>query len=187
MNILGKKVLLRALERSDLPKLHKWSNDPEIWPLLHGWHYPYNQASTEDWIANLHTDTRNLRLGIEVKDEGLIGTANILDINMKDGNAFHGMLIGEPDHKRMGYAKDSVMAVMRYCFEELRLHRLDGSMIEYNIPSLKLYLNKCGWQEEGRKSGWYFRNGKRHDRVIVGVTKENYHRLIKETCYWDND
>jgi RimJ/RimL family protein N-acetyltransferase len=36
MNILGKKVLFRAIEKEDLPLLHKWANDPEIWYMLGG-------------------------------------------------------------------------------------------------------------------------------------------------------
>ena len=43
------------------------------------------------------------------------------------------------------------MTVMKYCFEELNLNRIDGSIIEYNVPSQKLYINKCGWTVEGTK------------------------------------
>jgi RimJ/RimL family protein N-acetyltransferase len=31
MNLIGKNVLLRAIEKEDMPLLHKWANDPERW------------------------------------------------------------------------------------------------------------------------------------------------------------
>ena len=40
MNIKGKVVTLRALEMDDLELLTKWSNSPEIWYNLGGWHFP---------------------------------------------------------------------------------------------------------------------------------------------------
>ena len=36
MNIEGRHVLLRAIEREDLPLLQRWANDPEMQRLLGG-------------------------------------------------------------------------------------------------------------------------------------------------------
>ena len=54
MNIKGKIVTLRALEIEDLPLLTKWSNSPEIWYNLGGWHFPYSSLSTEEYIKNIN-------------------------------------------------------------------------------------------------------------------------------------
>ena len=53
MNINGKVVTLRALEMDDLELLTKWSNSPEIWYNLGGWHFPYSSLSTEEYIVIL--------------------------------------------------------------------------------------------------------------------------------------
>lgn len=53
MNINGKVVTLRALEMDDLELLTKWSNSPEIWYNLGGWHFPYSSLSTEEYIKNI--------------------------------------------------------------------------------------------------------------------------------------
>ena len=47
MNIIGKTVKLRAVEIDDLELLNKWANDPEIWYMLGGWHFPYSKNNTE--------------------------------------------------------------------------------------------------------------------------------------------
>lgn len=184
MNILGKKVVLRAVEHRDLEHLHLWANDPEIGKMLGGWHFPGSMDYQEMWFASLKNDQRNQRFAIDTPDLGLIGTANLVDINWKDGTAFHGMLLGDKDMRGKGYGVDTIMAIMRFAFEELGLYRLDGSIIEYNQPSYRTYVEKCGWVVEGCRRGAFYRNSRRWDNVIVGVTRDDYFRLIESNQYW---
>jgi RimJ/RimL family protein N-acetyltransferase len=186
MNILGHKVKLRALEPDDVPSLHRWANDPEIWRMLGGWHFPSSQASTRTWLDGLAGDRLSQRFAIEGLEDGvLLGTANIIDIDWKNGHAFHGMMLGDTATRGKGYGLDTVMAVMRYAFDELRLERLDGDIIEYNEASHRLYVGKCGWREEGRQRRWYFREGQRWDKVLVGVTRQDYADLVAANRYWN--
>jgi len=164
----------------------KGYNDQEIWNLLDGWHFPFSKRSTEEWIKNRKDNNLNSHVFcIDVPDVGLIGTANLVDIDWKNGNAFHGMMLGDIDTRGKGYALDSVMAIMRYAFDELGLYRLDGSMISTNIRSIKFYIEKCGWKKEGVKKGWYYRRGERFDKIVVGITKDEYYELLKTNQYWD--
>lgn len=185
MNIKGKKVTLRAIEERDLEDLQKWSNDPDIQKMLGGFHMPSSMDITKRWFESLKNSELNQRFAIECEDLGIIGTANLVNINWKDRNAFHGMLLGDKDIRGKGLGSDTVMAIMRFAFEELNLERLDGSMIEYNEASLRMYINRCGWKEEGRKKNWYWRQNKHWDKVIVGINREDYFKLIKENNYWD--
>lgn len=181
MNIRGEKITLRAIEKEDLPLLQKWSNDPEIQDMLGGWHFPINAKDQEKWFEGLSFNSPNQRFAIHIEHHGLIGTANLVNINWKDKNAFHGMLLGDKDTRGKGYAKDTVFTIMRYAFEELGLNRLDSSIIAYNKASLKFYLEKCGWQKEGIKKEWYFRRNQFWDKVVVGVTKEDYYNALQKT------
>ena len=150
MNIHGKRVVLRGIEEEDLPLLHKWANDPEIRHQLGGRHFPSSMDYELRWFASLQTDHLNQRFAIDVPELGLIGTANLVEIDWKNNHAHHGMMLGDKGIRGMGYGIDTIMAVERYAFEELHLERLDGSMIEYNQASLNVYCGKCGWREEGR-------------------------------------
>jgi len=186
MNIEGKIVTLRAIEKTDLELLHKWTNNSEIQYWLGGWHIPSSMQVMENWFNKITNDNNNLRFAIEHKELGLVGTANLVEINWKDKNAFHGMLLGDKDIRGRGIGVDVVMTIMKYAFEELGLERIDGSMIEYNIASLKLYIEKCGWIKEGVKKNWYFRKNQYWDKIIVGITKSDYINLIKIRKYWEN-
>jgi len=185
MNIKGKYVLLRAIEKDDLPLLQKWANDPEIQYQLGGWHFPTNQEDQIRWFNLLNVNSLHQRFSIEIEGKGLIGTANLVEIDWKNKHAFHGMLLGDQNIRGKGYGVDTVMAIMRLAFSELGLERLDGSMIEYNEASLKMYIGKCGWKEEGRRRNYYFRKGRYWDQVQVGVTKQDYLEILVKTNYWE--
>ena len=184
MNIKGKIVTLRAIEEGDLPTLHRWGNDPDLWSMLGGWHFPTSLRQTHQWFERLAGDPLNQRFAIDVPDAGLVGTANIVDIDWKNGTAFHGMMIGDPNMRGRGVGVDVIMATMRYAFDELNLRRLDGSMIAYNEASTGVYCGKCGWREEGRQRDWYFRGGRAWDRIMVGVTRDDYRALLAAKDYW---
>lgn len=185
LNIQGNKVTLRAIEREDLPALQRWANDPSIQEMLGGWRMPTSMNDQAQWYAGLSINSLNQRFVIEAPDRGLIGTANLTRIDWKNRNAFYGVMLGDKANHRCGFGTDTVMAIMRYAFDELGLMRLDTDIIEYNEPSLILH-RKTGWLEEGRKKNWYFRKDRFWDKVIMGITSENYQALIAKTHYWNS-
>jgi RimJ/RimL family protein N-acetyltransferase len=185
MNIKGKLVTLRAVEKNDLDLLQKWSNDPEINYMLGGWHFPSSSYDQERWFNGLSENRLNQRFAIETIELGLIGTANLVDINWKDRNAFHGMLLGDKNSRGKGYGTDTVMAINRFAFEELGLNRLDTTIIANNHPSIALYTKKCGWKVEGIKKKYYFRRNEWWDQLVVGITREDYFQLLKKNDYWN--
>lgn len=185
MNIKGKKVLLRAIEKEDLPLLHEWSNNPEINYMLGGWHFPSSMQDQEKWFLGLSLNSNNQRFAINTEEHGLIGMINLVNINWKDRRAFSGLLIGDKDIRGKGYGVDAIMAMNKYAFEELGLMRLDGSIIENNEASIGVYTKKCGWIIEGKKENAYFRKNKWLYELILGITRKEYFKLIEEDNYWN--
>lgn len=187
MNVKGKNILLRAIERDDLPALQKWSNDPDINYMLGGWHFPSSFRDQEEWYESLSLSNNNQRFAIETEEFGLIGMANLVEINWKDRNAFHGMLLGDRNIRGRGFGVDTIMTIGRFAFEELGLMRLDSTIISYNQNSLYVYTKKCGWLVEGKRKKHYFRKNKWWDEIIVGITRDDYFRLVEKNKYWLDD
>lgn len=186
MNIEGKIVTLRAPELADLDALHHWSNDPEIWDLLGGWHFPYSKRSTEEWIrARKDNNLTDHVFCIDDQSGNLIGTANLLNIDWKNRNAFHGIMIGDIRNRGKGYALDAVMAIMRYAFDQLGLERLDTDIISTNTRSFDFYTKKCGWEIDGVRRNSHFRNGHFFDRTLLGITKQRYLEHSRSCKYWE--
>lgn len=176
---------MRAIEAEDLPQLQSWANDPAIQSHLVGWHFPVSARDQLAWFNALDLRSSNQRFAIDDPDGRFVGTANLVSIDWVNGTATHGVMVGDPAQRRKGLALDAVMAVMRYAFDELRLHRLDSEIIAYNDASQRFYLGKCGWQKEGVREGWFFRKGRRWDSVMIGIDRERYAEHVANLRYWD--
>ncbi|MBU5427919.1 GNAT family N-acetyltransferase [Tissierella pigra] len=186
MNIRGKFVTLRAMEEEDQELLREMVNDPDIEKMVGGYSFPISKSQQNNWFNNNVNNQNNIRLIIETEEDGAVGFANIVNIDWKNRSAFHGIKIANKKFGSRGIGTDTVMAVMRYAFEELQLNRLDGTIIKYNEPSRKLYCDKCGWKVEGIKRKSVFKQNDYHDELIVGILKEEYEELIKLNNYWSN-
>jgi RimJ/RimL family protein N-acetyltransferase len=176
MNIIYERITLRSVEEKDLEVMQIWANDPEIQYLLGGWHFPINKNDQFKWFNNLSCQSNNQRFIIEVDSSIVIGMANLLNINFKDGNAEHGLLI-DKKYQGQGYGKDVVNAIMKFSFCELRLNRLDTTIIDNNQKSLNLFL-KLGWTKEGVIRDWYFRNGKFFNKYYLGILQNEYFKNV---------
>ncbi|TJX59977.1 GNAT family N-acetyltransferase [Soehngenia saccharolytica] len=185
MNILGKKVILRAMELEDQEMLREMINDPEIEKMVGGYSIPISKYQQSLWYNSNQNNFNNIRLIIETEEDGPVGFANIVNIDWKNRSAFHGIKIANSEFRTRGIGTDTVMAIMRYCFEELNLNRLDGAIISYNEASKKLYCDKCGWKIEGIKRKNIFKGNEYHDELIVGILKEEYLDLVRKNHYWD--
>jgi len=106
--------------------------------------------------------------------------ATLVEINWKDRNAFHGMLLGDAKTRGKGYGTDTIMTLCKYAFEELGLRRLDTTIIVSNEASLGVYMNKCGWKKEGVKTDYYFRKNQWWDMVILGISHQDYSQWVKK-------
>ena len=157
--------------------LQTWANDPEIQYMLGGWHFPTNMNDQQKWFSSLSCNSNNQRFMIINEANLPIGMANLININFKDGNAEHGLLL-DKQYQGKGYGSDVVHAIMLYAFNELRLNRLETTIISINEPSLNLF-KKCGWKKEGTLRDWYYRKGAFIDKIVLGILKEEFITLDK--------
>ncbi|MBQ7217743.1 MAG: GNAT family N-acetyltransferase [Synergistaceae bacterium] len=184
MNIHGRKIILRAPEKHDCSMIREMFNDPEIENLVIGWSFPLSEYSQEQWFSSHYNDTNNFRFVIEIPGGEALGIATLTNIDWKNRNAAHGIKLLSRENRGKGIGTDTVMAIMRYAFDELNLHRLDGSWFATNTPSINLY-KKCGWREEGIRRSCVFKRGEYRDIVTVGILASEYRELAEKTHYWD--
>lgn len=184
MNIKGKIVTLRAITKTDAQLIVDMFNDSEIENLVIGWAFPLSIEQQNAWIDKMSsTDNKNFRFIIETPGDGAIGIATLTDIDWKNGSASHGIKIVNKANRAKGIGTDTVMAIMRYAFDELRLHRLNGSWFNFNTASRHMYM-KCGWKEEGIKREAIYKGGEWRDLTITGILESEYRQLVTTNNYW---
>lgn len=184
MNIKGKFVTLRAQTREDMQLVCDMFNDPELEKLVVGWAFPLSIEQQNAWFEKNMSDQKNFRFIIETPNEGAVGIVTLTDIDWKNRTAYHGIKISNKLVREKGVGTDAVMALERFVFDELGLHRLDGSRIEDNIGSEKLY-KKCGWKDEGIQRECIYKNGKWKNLILMGLLESDYRVASEKLHYWE--
>ena len=185
MKILGKCVALRAMEIEDCVLIINMFNDPEIENLVGGWAFPVSLFAEKKWLELHYNDQNEVRFVIDTKDDGAIGVLALTDIDWKNRRATIGVKLASKVNRSKGYGTDAVMAIMRYVFDELGLHRLDASRLAMNQASESV-LVKCGFVEEGVKREYIYKGGRYIDLVEANILANEYYELINTNHYWEN-
>lgn len=184
MNIYGKKVILRAVEKTDCELIKDMFNDPEIENLVGGWAFPLSLYAQERWLESHYNDKSALRFVIDTKEDGGVGVLTLTDIDWKNRNATIGAKLALDRNRGKGYGTDATMAILRYVFDELGFHRLEATWIASN-PVSPHTLAKCGFVVEGVKRDYVYKGGEYRDLVEAGILANEYYELINTNHYWE--
>lgn len=172
MEIYYGKIKLRALEPEDMEALRATVNAEEMEKMVVGWSFPISKNQQMEWYNRSMGNPNHQRFAVEYEGK-FVGISTLTDIDWKNRTAFHGIKLTQDTPKGQGIGFDAVAAVMKYAFEDLQLNRLYGGILEYNIPSQKLYA-KCGWVEEGRYRQCVFKDNAYHDEIAVAILRSEY-------------
>jgi RimJ/RimL family protein N-acetyltransferase len=170
----GERVVLRAIEREDLPNYVRWLNDPDVLEYF-GFYRPLSLAQEEQWYENMLQARDTLNFAIEVDDEH-VGGCGFANINHQDRNAEVGLFIGVKEMWDQGLGADTLRTLLRYGFDCLNLHRIYLRFFAENARGRRCY-EKVGFKEEGRFREHMFRHGRWIDELRMGIL-ENEWRAI---------
>jgi len=171
--IPGNRVRLRAIERGDIPTFLKWVNDPEVQRYLGRTPFPLSFAQEERWFEKQLNDERSRIFAIETEKGVHIGNIGLHEIDYKDGKATLGIMIGEKEYRDQGYGTDAVRTLLRFAFQELNLHRVSLEVFDFNKRAIRCY-EKCGFRHEGVAREDSFRGGKRQDKILMGILRQEF-------------
>jgi diamine N-acetyltransferase len=171
--IKGKRLILRAVERDDLPRYVVWLNDPEvtyhITTLL-----PFNLEDETDWYEQQRQDDTALNLAIVITDgEQHIGSVGLMHLDYRNQQAELGIVIGDKSQWGQGYGREAIGLLLPYAFTELNLHRVYLRVDASHSQAIHCYLN-CGFKEEGRLREVVFHHGQFEDQLIMSVLRSEY-------------
>lgn len=123
-------------------------------------------------FINFKPGTGRLMFTIENLDGENVGALNLNSIDEKNGTFSIGMQI-DRDHRGKGYGTAAMRILLRYAFFERRLNKYYGSVLEGNIASATM-LKKLGCIEEGRRRQMVYTDGKYHDEILFGLTRDEF-------------
>ncbi|WP_432064848.1 GNAT family N-acetyltransferase [Streptomyces sp. C10-9-1] len=165
----GKLVRLRAMGPEDADALWRWNHDPEVMRWMDDT-YPATRAQVERRLADRPRNTyADVLLGIETLAEGrLVGLVALHGAEPEKGIAELDVYLGEKDCWGRGLATEAMRTACRYGFEEMRLHKIELTVVPENRAALGVY-RKVGFVEEGRRRQSFRRDGVWHDMIAMGL------------------
>lgn len=170
MNIYGNHVFLRAVEEKDAELLLKMINSADIEYMLGGFSFPVSMEAQKKWIHELENTETTLRCMIVPYDtSNAVGTVILSNIDYKNGNAQVHIKLGEKFQGK-GYGQESLALIIRYAWDELRLHLIYANVNGYNIPSQKVF-EKLGFEKEGILRERIYKKGKYEDVFMYSLIK----------------
>ena len=168
----GKQVRLAAITEDDLPLITQWYQSSTFQRLFDA--IPatlHTQAHWQDWLNDLRKDNHSYTFGIRtLADDQFIGWIQLEGILWANQVGGLTVAIADPDQRGKGYGYDAISVLLDYAFNELNLYRVQLTVFAYNTRAIRLY-ERLGFTREGA-----FRDGKRHDMILYGMLRQEWHR-----------
>jgi RimJ/RimL family protein N-acetyltransferase len=169
------RVYLRPAERSDLPLFVGWLADAEVTRHL-AVRAPFSEAMEEKWFdqAVEHQGRNQYHFVICLLVDGRpIGAADLRDINLEEGHAAFGIVIGEKGEWNRGYGTEALAAIADFGFGQLRLERIELDVYAENQRAQRSY-EKAGFRVEGTLRHGHFADGRFMDVVRMALLREEW-------------
>jgi RimJ/RimL family protein N-acetyltransferase len=169
--IQGERVVLRAIEREDLPNYVEWLNDSRVLEYF-GQVFPFSLAQEEMWYEGQLKDSSTCNFAIEFEGRH-VGGAGFSNIDGRNSNAEVGLFVGIPELWDQGLGYDTLTMLVRFGFEEMNLHRIYLRVFAGNKRGIHLY-EKVGFQHEGCWRQGEFRHGHYHDLLWMSILRDEW-------------
>lgn len=175
------RVRFEPLQMENIHTHFRWNNDPELNRLDS--EIPYEEESFGTFkqrFEQLCNEPARAHRDFEIHDneeEALIGVAYVAHISEYHDHALVGITIGERDYWGRGYGQESLRLLLRYCFEELDLHRVSAEAFEYNTPWRDL-IERVGFEQEGTAREYLYRDDQYWDKILYALLEDEYRQRV---------
>ena len=169
-------VYLRAFEMEDYIQINKWRNDDNYKYTLGNKHFVSSEREKKSVESKIADNFSSIHLAICAESNGaLIGTLSIIDVDWRNRKAcWGGIIIGNPEDRKKGYAYEASQLMLKYVFDELGMNRFYGYWHEKYIKSINMG-KKLGFKTEGVLRDYVYKNGAFHNAIIMSILKDDYY------------
>jgi RimJ/RimL family protein N-acetyltransferase len=177
--LIGKRIRLRAAEKTDIDVFYQWVNDPEVTENL-TLVFPMSRVEEERWYENMLQQPPSKHvMVIETQDDQqagdwrAIGNCQFISIDWRNRSAELGIMIGEKSLWNQGYGTETMRTLLQHGFETLNLHRIWLQVYAKNQRGIRAY-EKAGFVHEGIFRQAHYQHGKYFDVQVMSVLKDEW-------------
>jgi len=166
----NKNIILKDLDSTNAKELARLGNNPNVFKCVSDtFPNPYLEKDAQEFISKAISKKIGHIFAIEWNGNyvGNIG------LHFKTGLEYKsvelGYFIGE-EYWGNGIATEAVNLICNYGFENLEINRINASVMDFNIASIRV-LEKCGFEKEGVLKKALFKLGDFYDDHRFGLLK----------------
>jgi RimJ/RimL family protein N-acetyltransferase len=177
--LIGEKLYLRPLEKSDLSLLQIWANDPELRGLT-GETRPASQSGMTEFFERVQTDPLRVWFVIVTKEnDQVIGEAGLLRMFYPWRTTDLSIIIGDKTAWGKGFGSEAIHLLLDYAFGYLNFHRISIGVVGTNDRAIRFY-EKIGFKKEGVQRDGYYYNYTYQDFVMMSLLEHEYRALRQQ-------
>lgn len=161
-------IYLRPMTGEDTDRIVAWRNSDTI---RKNFIYQalFTRKSHENWIHTMVESGKVVQMMIcEEKTGEAVGSVYIRDIDRQHQKAEYGIFIGKESLRGRGIGTAAAKLMIRYSFEELKLHRLFLRVYADNVQAIRSY-EKAGFIKEAYLKEDVYVNDVFRDIVLMAV------------------
>lgn len=138
--------MVRKLKEKDVDGMLEWMQDPSINCWFKTRFDEMNREQVQQFISNSFNEENQNWAIVDDTDE-YVGTISLKNISPANKNAEYA-IVTKRDAHGTGLAYEATKEIIKYGFEDLKLHRIYLNVLEENDRANHFY-KKCGFVYEG--------------------------------------
>jgi RimJ/RimL family protein N-acetyltransferase len=168
----GKNVILRAIEREDLRRLHELERHVDLAILGGGAWRPVPYAAIEkNFEKHLDDDDRS-NFVIEI-DGKVVGDIELHSRDRRSRVSALGIAISDPEYVGRGYGREALRLFLDWAFRIQNYERIWLDTWATNERAIRCY-QAVGFVEEGRLRRHIYVDGAYVDAIVMGLLRAEW-------------
>ncbi|WP_455544473.1 GNAT family N-acetyltransferase [Intestinibacter sp.] len=159
---------LRPYKKCDDKYLMKWFDDERKFQMWSSgdYEYPLDEKQLQKHREKFEQN-ENAWLFSMLDDQGiLVGHVAIKNADYKQGVAYIGFIVVDPEQRGKGYGKNLVNLVIDYIFDILKMNKVTLYVYDQNPGAKKCY-ESVGFKEEGLERAQFEYKEEKWDRYLM--------------------
>jgi RimJ/RimL family protein N-acetyltransferase len=177
--LMGKRVTLRCIEKTDISHIWRWAGKNPVINKL-GLPIPIAKEEIIEWVNSQVNEDPNDRAlyTIEQEDNIPIGLCGLFKIENSSRRAEYFILIGDPDFLGHDYGAEATHLMLDLAFNLLNLNRLESFILDEDERAMHSF-SKNSFKKEGLLYEYTYLNGEYKNVLVLSILKSEYEEFMR--------